>query len=224
VSTRAKIGEEHHQDERIQWRFHESVVLVEVLGILILGVNQEHPDANGLRDLDGLEHEVLQEGRTKTSALVSPIHAHPCQENGWHFLGLIATDLFRRRRPKNRRRRGSVEGDDLTGADLDNDPGAARTGRLISECPLNEPVVERARSAVECLETMFAGEKFRAGVGHYAGRSSTDGLVSSLIIAGGSEGGSERSSCNSIQAPSSTTNTRRSANSISAAWTACRRT
>ena len=78
LSSRTKIGEEHHHDERIQRRFHESVVLVEVLGILILGVNQHHPDANGLSYFDGLEHEVFQEGRTKTLALVlesTPIRA-----------------------------------------------------------------------------------------------------------------------------------------------------
>jgi hypothetical protein len=39
VSQISRIGEEHHHDERIQWRFHESVVLVELLGTLILGVN-----------------------------------------------------------------------------------------------------------------------------------------------------------------------------------------
>ena len=155
---------------------------------------------------------------------MSRIYGHPSQEYRWHFLGLIAAHLSRRRRPKNRRRRGSVEGDDLTCANLDDDPCAARTGRLIFQRPPDEPVVESARSAVESLETMFAGEKFRAGVGHYEGCSSTDRLVSSLIIAGGTAGGSERSSCNSVQASSSTTNTRRSANSISAASTACRRT
>jgi len=64
-------------------------------------MNQEHPDADRLRNFDGLEHEVLQEGRTKTSALVSRVHAHPSQKHGGHFFRLITPDLFRRGRPKN---------------------------------------------------------------------------------------------------------------------------
>jgi hypothetical protein len=49
---------------------------------------------------------------------------------------------------------------------------------------MDKPVVEGCRSAVESRRKVLAGEKFRAGVRHETGLSSTDGLVSNLIIAG----------------------------------------
>src|ERR1039458_5490278 len=43
--------EEHHHDERIKWRFHESVILVEALRALVLGVNRSEEHTSELQSL-----------------------------------------------------------------------------------------------------------------------------------------------------------------------------
>jgi hypothetical protein len=58
--NRRKIGEQYHHDERIQWRFHESVVLLEVLGIRV-------PEVTG-----GLFDQVQKDPSQKGSSGGSP--------------------------------------------------------------------------------------------------------------------------------------------------------
>jgi hypothetical protein len=74
----------------------------------------------------------------------------------------------------------AIERHDLACLDFDHDPSAARPRRLMSERPPDEPVIESSGAPVESLKKILAGEEFWAGVGHDAGRSSTDGLVSKL--------------------------------------------
>ena len=41
---------------------------VEALRLVVLGVDQEHPDPDRLGHLEGFEHEVLQERRSETAS------------------------------------------------------------------------------------------------------------------------------------------------------------
>lgn len=41
----SEISQEHHQDEGIKRRFDESVVHVEGLRLVVLGVDEQHPEA-----------------------------------------------------------------------------------------------------------------------------------------------------------------------------------
>src|ERR1700722_12905307 len=42
---RLELSQEHRQDQRIDWRFHESVMAVEARRFLILGIDEKNPDS-----------------------------------------------------------------------------------------------------------------------------------------------------------------------------------
>ena len=67
----------------------ESVVGVEALGLVIFGVDQEHPDTDRLGNLEGFDHEVLQKCRSETASDVSRINGHPCERDGRHLFWLV---------------------------------------------------------------------------------------------------------------------------------------
>ena len=88
-------SQKHHQDEGIKGRFNESVVAVEGLGLVVLGMDEQHPDADRLGYFERLQHEVLQQGRSEATTRMSRIDRHTGQKDGGHLFGLIASHPLR---------------------------------------------------------------------------------------------------------------------------------
>jgi len=68
---------------------------VEALGFLILGVDQHQPDPDTPGHLDGLEHEVPEEGGAEALSFVLGVNPDPAEQDSGQLLGLVATKLFR---------------------------------------------------------------------------------------------------------------------------------
>jgi hypothetical protein len=67
---------------------------VEALGFLIFGVDQHQPNPDGPGHLDGLEHEVLEEGGTQTTPLMLSVDRDAAEKDGRQLLGLVAAEAL----------------------------------------------------------------------------------------------------------------------------------
>ena len=67
-----------HQGHRVLRRFLKTVVLVELFGSVMEGVDEQRANPGILRYGDGAIHRVLQHGCAQFDALRSAIHSLPC--------------------------------------------------------------------------------------------------------------------------------------------------
>ena len=86
------VPDEHHHRQGIDWRFDKPIVLREAHRVLILGVHEKDSDSDIRSYFDCFEHEVLQESRAETEALMLAIYRHPGEKHSGKLLGLVATD------------------------------------------------------------------------------------------------------------------------------------
>lgn len=71
-------------------------MLVEALGLSILGVHKEHSDADAICHLDCLEHKVLEERRPKTLSSMLGVDCHATEQDRRHLVWLITAEALRR--------------------------------------------------------------------------------------------------------------------------------
>ena len=69
--------------------------------IIILRVDEEQPDSNVLRDLEGFQREMLEESATQATTGVALINGQAAQQDGGYLRRLITGEVLRSEAPQH---------------------------------------------------------------------------------------------------------------------------
>ena len=116
------------------------VVLVEMPGLLVKGMNQQGSDARVLRYGHRAIDRVLEQGGAEVQSLRPAIDREPGKNHDRNRIRHVATYAARREVVRNGTGRHGVVTSDVA-ALVGDDKAAARTAGLVGQCPALEPVV-----------------------------------------------------------------------------------